>query len=98
METRSATMTGIVLGCFFLGQSALAGDHSTLNGIWELIPAKSDFAGQPVVQTGTVTISERQGIIIVSRSFRYQGATETFFYNDLTDAEDNATIRTGKEL
>jgi hypothetical protein len=50
------------------------------------------------VQTGTVTISEREGIIIVSRSFKYEGATETFFYHDVTDAEDNQTIRTGKDL
>ena len=81
-----------------LGYSAFARDHSSLNGAWTLVPAKSDFAGQSVVQTGTVTISERQGIIIVARSFRYEGATETFFYNDITDAEDNATIKTGKGL
>lgn len=78
--------------------SALALDHSALNGSWTLVPAKSDFAGQPVVQTGTVTISDRQGIIIVSRSFVYQGATETFFYKDITDAENNATIHTGKDI
>jgi hypothetical protein len=78
--------------------SAFARDHSALNGTWTLVPAKSDFAGQPVVQTGTVTISDRQGIIIVSRRFVYEGATETFFYNDVTDGENNATIRTGKNL
>ena len=61
-------------------------------------PARSDFAGQPVVQTGTVTIADRQGIIIVSRSFVYAGATETYFYRDITDAENNATIHTGKDL
>jgi len=98
MKTHLAAITGVVLTIFSLGQSAFARDHSALNGIWALVPAKSDFAGQPVVQTGTVTISERQGIIIVSRSFRYEGATETFFYNDLTDAEDNATIHSGKDL
>jgi hypothetical protein len=69
-----------------------------MNGTWTLVPAKSDFAGQPVVQTGTVTIADREGVIIVSRSFRYEGATETFFYKDLTDAENNATIHTGKDL
>ena len=37
--------------------SAVARDHSALNGTWTLVPAKSDFAGQPVVQTGTVTIA-----------------------------------------
>jgi hypothetical protein len=77
---------------------AFARDHSVLNGIWTLVPARSDFAGQPVVQTGTVTIADRQGIIIVSRSFVYAGATETYFYRDITDAENNATIHTGKDL
>jgi hypothetical protein len=62
------------------------------------VPTRSDFAGQAVVQTGTVTIADRQGIIIVSRSFVYEGATETFFYKDITDAENNATIHSGKDL
>jgi hypothetical protein len=78
--------------------AAFARDHSALNGTWTLVPAKSDFAGQPVVQTGTVTIADRDGVIIVSRNFTYEGATETYFYRDLTDAENNATIHTGKDL
>jgi hypothetical protein len=78
--------------------SAVARDHSALNGTWTLVPAKSDFAGQAVVQTGTVTIADREGIIIVSRNFVYEGATETYFYKDITDAENNATIHTGKDL
>jgi len=78
--------------------SAFARDHSALNGDWTLVPAKSDFAGQLVVQTGTVTIADRDGVIIVSRSFVYEGATETFFYHDVTDSEHNATIHTGKDL
>jgi hypothetical protein len=98
MKTRSAAIAGFVLMTILLGSSAFARDHNALNGIWTLAPANSDFAGQSVVQTGTVTISERQGIIIVARSFRYEGATETFFYKDITDAEDNATIKTGKDL
>ena len=86
-------MTTLLLAC-----SAMARDHSSLNGTWTLVPAQSDFAGQPVVQTGTVTIDDRQGIMTVSRSFVYAGATETFFYSDMTDAEHNATIHTGKDL
>jgi hypothetical protein len=78
--------------------SGLASNHSALNGVWTLVPAQSDFAGQPVVQTGTVTISDRQGIVIVARSFVYTGAVETFFYKDITDAEENATIHSGKEV
>ena len=81
-----------------LAVSAFAAEHNALNGTWTLVPAKSDFAGQSVVQTGTVTIADREGIIIVSRSFVYQGATETFFYSDVTDSEHNATIHSGKDL
>ena len=62
------------------------------------MPAKSDFAGQPVVQTGTVTIANRDGVIIVSRNFAYEGATETFFYRDVTDSEHDATIHTREDL
>jgi hypothetical protein len=98
MKTNSAALAGALLTTLLLAYPGLARDHSVLNGTWTLVPAKSDFAGQSVVQTGTVTISERQGIIIVTRSFRYEGATETFFYSDVTDAEDNATIKSGKDL
>lgn len=86
------------LTTLFLASPALARDHSALNGTWTLVPASSDFAGQSVVQTGTVTIAGREGIVIVSRRFVYAGATETYFYHDLTDAENNATIHTGKDL
>ena len=98
MKICSATVIGGFLTALLWGHFAFARDRSALNGTWTLAPAKSDFAGQPVVQTGTVTISERQGITIVSRSFVYQGATETFFYNDVTDAGNGATIHTGKDL
>ena len=100
MRTYSATaIIGAVLTTLFFAFSAFAGDHSALNGTWTLVPAKSDFAGQPVVQTGTVTINDRQGIIIVSRSFVYEGAGETFFYNDSTgNSQYNATIHSGKDL
>ena len=91
-------IAGALLTALLFAGPAFAGDHSALNGPWTLVPAKSDFAGQPVVQTGTVTIADREGIIIVSRSFVYAGATETFFYNDITDSEHNATIHTGKNL
>ena len=99
MRKHSAvTITGAVLTTLLLAFAAFAHDHTALNGTWTLVPTKSDFAGQPVVQTGSVTINERQGVITVSRSFMYEGAAETFFYRDITDAENNATIHTGKDL
>jgi hypothetical protein len=91
-------ISGAALTTLLFSFAAFAHDHNALNGTWTLVPTKSDFAGQPVVQTGTVTIQDRDGIIIVSRSFVYAGATETFFYKDVTDAENNATIHTGKDL
>ena len=72
---------------------AFGRDHTSLNGTWVLQPTQSDFAGQPVMQTGTVTINERQGDITVSRDFSYQGADKTYFYKDMVDSENNATIR-----
>ena len=99
MRTHSTTtIVGAVLASLLLGFPAYARDHSTLNGAWTLVPTKSDFAGQPVVQTGTVTISDQQGVIVISRSFVYEGATEAFFYNDSTGSENNSTIHTGKDL
>jgi hypothetical protein len=95
---RTYKISGVVLTTLLLAFSVSAREHSALNGTWTLVPAKSDFAGQSVVQTGTVTIEDKEGIIIVSRSFVYEGATETFFYRDLTDSEHNTTIHTGKEL
>ena len=88
-----------ILTTLLFALSAFAGDHSSLNGTWTLVPAKSHYAGQPVVQTGTVTISDHQGIIVVSRSFVYEGATETVFYSDSTaNSRNSPTIHTGKDL
>jgi hypothetical protein len=99
MSIHSSTkITAAVLTTLLCAFTVFARDHSALNGTWTLVPARSDFAGQPVVQTGTVTIADREGIIIVSRSFVYASATETFFYNDVTDSEHNATIHNGKDL
>ena len=89
---------GAVLTTLLFALAAFAHDRTALNGTWTMVPAKSDFAGQSVVQSGTVTIDERQGIITVSRKFVYEGATETFFYRDLTDVYNGATIHTGKDL
>ena len=95
----TSAITGGVLAALLFASSAFAGDHSILNGTWKLEPANSDFAGQPVVQTGTVTINERQGITVVSRSFVYEGAAETFFYRDSTgNSENSTTIHSGKDL
>jgi hypothetical protein len=94
----STTITGAVLTTLLCAFSAFARDLSVLNGTWALVPGKSDFAGQPVVQTGTVIIADRDRVIILSRSFAYEGVTKTIFYDDVTDSEHNATIHTGKDF
>jgi hypothetical protein len=76
----------------------LGRDHKELNGTWTLVPTKSDFAGQPVMQTGSVTINEREGDITVSRNFAYEGATETYFYKDMSDSRNGASVRSAKDL
>jgi hypothetical protein len=94
----ATTITGVVLTTLVFAFSASAYNHSALNGTWTLVPAKSDFAGQPVVQTGTVTINDQTGVVVVSRSFVYEGANQTFFYNDSTGSENNSTVHLGKDL
>ncbi len=86
------------MATLLLASSAFASDRSALNGTWTLVPTRSDFAGQPVVQTGTVTINDQQGVIVVSRSFVYSGADETSFYSDSTGSENNSTVHAGKDL
>jgi hypothetical protein len=91
-------ITGAALTALLFACSALAHEHTALNGTWTLVPTKSEFAGQPVIQTGTVMINERQGDITVTRNFAYEGANETLFYRDLTDSQNSATIHSGKDL
>jgi len=98
MTYSTRIVTGAVLTTLLFASAGFARDHSVLNGTWTLIPAKSDFAGQPVVQTGTVTIGDHDGVVFVQRSFMYEGATENFFYRDLTDSYEGATIHSGKDL
>jgi len=87
-----------VLPILLLAVTAFAGEHRSLNGTWTLVAAKSEFAGQPVVQTGTVTIDDRQGNVTVTRNFVYEGGAETYFYKDMVDSAHNATIHAGKDL
>ena len=94
----TARFGGAVLTTLLLAFCVSARDHNALNGTWTLMPARSDFAGHPVVQTGTVTINERQGNITVTRNFVYEGTAEALFYSDITDSQNNATIHTGKGL
>jgi hypothetical protein len=91
--------TRVALAATLFAFCAVAREHTAMNGTWTLAPGRSDFAGQRAIQSGTVTIDERQGNITVSRSFVYEGAAgETVFYNDTTDGQNDATIHTGNDL
>jgi hypothetical protein len=99
MKTNSTSiLTASILATLLFTFSLFAREHSALNGTWTLVPANSDFAGQSVIQTGTVTIHDRDGVIIIERNVVFQGATETFFYSDSLGSENNDTIHSSKSL
>jgi len=99
MRTHSTTtITGAALAAILFAVCGFARDHRELNGTWTLQPAESNFAGQPVIQTGTVTIEDREGITVMSRNFVYEGAAETYFYSDSLGDEHDGTIHAAKDL
>jgi hypothetical protein len=97
-KTTITTIAVAAVAMLLLASNVFAYDHKALNGTWTLVPAKSEFAGEPVVQTGMVTISDHDGVIILERNFVYEGAKETYFYQDSLGSEHNDTIHSGKDL
>jgi len=45
------------LTTLLVGFSAFARGRTALNGTWTLMPARSEFGGPPVLQTGTESVS-----------------------------------------
>jgi hypothetical protein len=90
------TIPRAVLAAALLTLPAVANHHHALNGTWTLVPADSDFHGETVLQTGTVTINDRERNITVSRDFSYDGAASAASYSFTTDGQENATVRDGK--
>jgi hypothetical protein len=43
---RFAAVAALFAGC------ALANNHHSLNGTWQLIPARSEFNGEPAISNG----------------------------------------------
>jgi hypothetical protein len=74
----------------------VASDHHSLNGTWTMIPSQGEYEGQPVIQSGTVTINDRDHNIYISRNFTYDGANESVSYKFSTDGSENSTIHNGK--
>jgi len=95
----------LVMGKIFLAgftmfmataSSGLAESHHKLNGTWVLMPTRSNFGGEPALQTGTVTINDREHNIYVSRSFNFDTPGQTSSYNFSTDGRESSSIREGK--
>ena len=78
--------------------STLAASHHQLNGTWILDPTRSEFAGEPAIQTGTVTINDRQHNIYISRNFDFDGQKQTYEYSFSTDGRESATIHQGENF
>jgi hypothetical protein len=71
----------------------LASNHHVLNGTWQLAPARSELHGEPAIQTGTVTINDREGNIYVQRNFDLDSGNSSTSSSFSTDARANATIK-----
>jgi hypothetical protein len=73
-----------------LGQAA---NHHALNGTWQLVPSRSELNGEPAIQTGAVTINDREGNVYVSRTFNVDDANRSVTTSFDTDARHNASIK-----
>jgi len=96
LQSRNFFKASIITLAFLAATAAIASDRKSLNGTWVLEPTKSEFGGETALQTGTVTINDREHNITVSRNFTYDGANESFSYSFSTDGRENSTIHQGK--
>jgi hypothetical protein len=71
----------------------LAVNHHELNGTWQLVPSRSELNGEPAIQTGTVTINDRERNIYVQRNFNFDGANQSTSSSFSTDARQNTSIK-----
>jgi len=85
-------LTGAATLAIFAGLG-LASNHHVLNGTWQLVPARSDLHGEAGIQTGTVTINDREGNIYVQRNFDFDGANLSTSTSFSTDARAKASIK-----
>lgn len=88
-------LVALVFFSVFVPAFAWANHHHDLNGTWRLVPTRSQFAGEPALQTGTITINDRERNITVSRNFTFDGANQTISYSSTIDGKENATIQEG---
>ena len=84
---RCAATAVLLAGCAF------ANNHHSMNGTWQLTPERSEFHGEPAIQTGTVTINDRERNIYVSRNFDFDSASQSTSTSFTTDAVRGGTIK-----
>jgi hypothetical protein len=89
---------GYTFGLVLFATAVIAANHHSLNGTWALEPTRSNFGGEPAIQTGTVTINDREHNITVTRNFNYDGANQSFEYSFTTDGRENSSIHQGKSF
>jgi hypothetical protein len=64
-----------------------------MNGTWQLQPEHSEFNGEPAIQSGTVTINDREHNVYVLRNFNYDTPSQSTTTSFATDARHNASIK-----
>jgi hypothetical protein len=70
-----------------------AANHHELNGTWQLVPQRSELNGEPAIQTGTVTINDRERNVYVQRNFNFDGANLSTSTSFSTDAREKTSIK-----
>ncbi|HEX5226502.1 MAG TPA: hypothetical protein VFW44_02280 [Bryobacteraceae bacterium] len=80
------------LGVAVFSSVALA-HHHQLNGTWQLVPSRSQFNGEVPVQSGTVTINDREGNISVERNFNLEDGNKSVTTNFATDSRHGSSIK-----
>jgi len=84
------------LPVLLLANTLFASQKHDLNGTWRVVPTRSQFGGEPVIQTGTVTIADREHNIYISRNYDFDGESGVVSYQTSTDGRENSSIHEGK--
>jgi len=85
-------LTGAATLAMFAGLG-WAANHHAMNGTWELVPQRSELNGEPAIQTGTVTINDRERNVYVMRNFNFDAANQSTSTSFSTDARENTSIK-----
>ena len=96
MLRRSIRSILFCLPVLCLTTGIFASQKHDLNGTWNLVPTRSQFAGEPAIQTGSVTIADREHNIYISRNYNFDGESGVVSYQTSTDGRENSSIHEGK--